>query len=147
MRVSELTRQKLKDISIDLGDGDSITLTFDLNGVTPAWVSETQRRDQEQDVLSLPKCLSEVIIKWDVTNEDGSEYPPLAENISVLSYGAQSRLLTQIMTASVPSDAEGNASSGTPSSASSSSTQSELTSQNGQLTSPSPAPSASPSPT
>lgn len=147
MRVSELTRQKPVSATIDLGDGDAIQVTFDRNRVTPAWVTLASKRDEEQDTLSLPKALADVLLSWDVTNDDGSEFAPTAENIAVFSYPAQSDLLTRIMEAAVPSRAEGNASSERSSTPPSDSTPLPLTPPNGLVTSPSPELSASPSPT
>lgn len=147
MRVSDLTRQKPVSATIDLGDGDTIEVSFDRNRVTPAWVTLAQQRDEAQDTLSLPKALEDVILSWDVTNDDGTAFPPSAANIAVLSYPAQSELLTRIMQAAVPSSAEGNASPVLSSTAPSDSEELRPTPQNGLVTSPSPVPSASPSAT
>lgn len=147
MRVSDLTRQKPVSCTIELGDGDAIAVTFDRNRVTPAWVTLAQKRDEEQDTLALPKALTDVILTWDVTNDDGTPFDPSAENIAVLSYPAQSDLLKRIMEAAVPARAEGNASPVLSSTQQSNSTEQQQTHQNGQATSPSPALSASQSPT
>ena len=147
MRVSELTRAKPVDATIDLGDGDVINLAFDRNKVTPAWVQLAQKRDEEQDTLSLPKALEDVILSWNVTNDDGSSFEPTADNIAVLSYPAQSDLLRRIMEQAVPSRVEGNASPVPSSTPSTTSMAPEPTPQNGLVTLPSPELSASPSPT
>ncbi len=147
MRVSELTRAKPVDATIDLGDGDVINLSFDRNKVTPAWVALAQKRDEEQDTLSLPKALEDVIVSWDVTNDDGSPFPPTAVNVAVLSYPAQSDLLRRIMEQAVPSRVEGNASPVPSSIPLSDSTVPQPISPNGPVTLPSPELSASPSPT
>lgn len=147
MRVSELTRVKPVNADIDLGDGDTIALTFDRNKVTPAWVTLAQKRDQDQDALSLPKALADVILSWDVTNDDETPFAPTPENIAVLSYPAQSDLLRRIMEQAVPSSAEGNASSERSATPPLDSTEPGMTHQNGAVTSPSPELSTSPSPT
>lgn len=143
MRVSELTRQKPVNVTIDLGDGDSITLAFDRNRVTPAWVTVAQKRDEEQDTLSLPKALADVVLSWDVYAEVEGDYPPSPENIARLSYPTQSELLRRIMEAAVPSRAEGNASSAPPVTPSSDSEVPAPSSPNGQVTAPSPSVSES----
>jgi hypothetical protein len=143
MRVSDLTRPKPRNADIDLGDGDTVHVVFDSNKVTPNWVAEAKTRDEAEDVLSLPKCIAEVMISWDVTADDGSAYPPTAENIAVLSHPALSKLLLKILSSAMPSDAEGKASSEPPSTLSATSTDPAPTFQNGQPTSPSPVPSAS----
>jgi hypothetical protein len=76
MRVSELTRPKVVTRTIELADDETITVEFDRNKVTPAWVGEARARDDAQDGLSLPKALAGLILSWDVTNDDGSPYPP-----------------------------------------------------------------------
>jgi len=115
--------------------------------VTPAWVQLAQKRDEEQDTLSLPKALEDVILSWDVTNDDGSSFAPTAENVAVLSYPAQSDLLRRIMEQAVPSRVEGNASPVPSSTPSTTSMAPEPTPQNGLVTLPSPELSPSPSPT
>lgn len=145
MRVSDLTRPKPCNADIDFGDGDMVHVVFDVNKVTPHWVAEAKQRDEAEDVLSLPKCIADVMISWDVTNDDGSSYPPTAENISVLSHPALSTLLTRILKAAVPSDAEGKASESPPSMLSEDFVPAPEKSQNGLDTLPSPPVSASPS--
>lgn len=143
--LASLTRQKPVNVTIDLGDGDTVTVTFDRNKVTPGWVDAMQKRG-DGDALALSHGLAETIHAWDVT-EDGQPFPPTGENIGQLSYGAQKALLEQIMRASVPGEAEGKASSVLTSTAHSVSTPLQPTSPNGPATSPSLAPSESPSPT
>lgn len=108
--IRALTRQKPVDTTIDLGDGETIQLTFDANMVTPRWVAETERRVNDRDTLSLPKALAEAIIAWDVT-DDGQPFEPSADNISRLSFPAMGLFFERIMEAAVPGVAEGNASS------------------------------------
>jgi hypothetical protein len=144
---SHLTRPKPRQVAIDLGEGDTINVVFDTNKITPAWMRDAQERDNEQDSLSLPKALSDVIISWDVTEDDGSSFAPSAENIAVLSYPAQSELLTRILTTAVPTRAEGEVSSELSSSPAATSSEPVPALQNGPQPSPLPAPSASPSPT
>lgn len=146
--IGSLTRQKPVETIIDLGDGDAVAVVFDRNRITPFWVADAQRRENESDALTLPKALADVMISWDVTADDqGGAFPPTPENIGVLSVSAQGALLEQIMRAAVPSDAEGKASSGTPSIPNTSSLERPALLQNGQPTSPSPSASTSPSPT
>lgn len=144
---SHLTRPKPRQVVIDLGDGDTISVVFNSNKITPAWMRDAEQRDNDRDSLSLPKALAEVILSWDVTEDDGSEFPPTAENIAVLSYPAQSELLTSILGAAVPSSAEGNASANISSTPSTDSSNAQESPPNGQAPSPLPEPSASPSPT
>ena len=144
--IGALTRQKPREALIDLGDGDSVRIVFDSNRVTPLWVDETQKRVNNQDSLSLPKALSDVILEWDVTDE-GAPFPPSAENIAKLSFPVMGLFFERIMDAAVPSSEEGNASSDISSSPSQSSTPPPVNLQNGPAPSTSPLSSASPSPT
>ena len=144
--IKQLTRVKPITTSVDLGDGDSVSITFNANKITPAWMKEADKRDTEKDILSLPKALSEVILKWDIT-EDGQPFGHSPENIAVFSYPAQQALMLRIIEAAVPSRAEGEASSSPSPAPSTDSMQGEQTHQNGAATSPSPELSTSPSPT
>jgi hypothetical protein len=141
MRVSDLTRSKPTPFTVDLGDGDSVQGLFDRNKVTPAWV-ESGRNDQ-----FLSDALADVILEWDVTNDDGSPFAISAENMAVFSFDAQARLLEIIVSASVPGRAEGNASANTSDTDAPASTSSPGNLPNGQVTSPSPELLASASPT
>ena len=55
--------------------GETVTISFDANKITPGWVAKTQERVEAADTLSLPKALADVILGWDVTDE-GQEFPP-----------------------------------------------------------------------
>lgn len=144
--IGQIVRVKPRDVTVDLGDGDSLTVSFDMNKVSPAWTEAAERRDDAQDALSLPKCLAEVILDWDVTQE-GEPFPATVENIAVLPYPAQSEVLKAIITNAMPSDAEGEGSAARSSTASTDFARQAPTPLNGQPASPSPEPLASPSPT
>jgi hypothetical protein len=146
--IGQLTRVKHVDAVVDLGDGDQFKVTFDRNKITPAWVDAADRQAKEQqDVLALSSALAEVIVSWDVTADDGSEFPPNRENIGALSYGVQGELVAALIEASAPSRAEGEGSSPLSASPSTDSAPESLAFPNGSETSPSPTVSASPSPT
>lgn len=147
MRVSDLTRERPTDVTIDLGDGDTVALTFDRNAVTPAWVATTEQRVKDSDTLSLPRSLADVILSWDVYQETEGDFPPTPENVAVFSFPAQSSLFQQIMDAAVPSRAEGNDSSAPISTPPLASAEPAPTPPNGVVPSPSAELSASPSPT
>ena len=144
--VRHLTRQKLVEATIDLGDGDSVTMSFDANKVTPRWMNEAMERIQEQDMLSLCQALSDVLTGWDVSNE-GQSFPPSKENIAVLSFPAVNKLFEEVCRSAAPSDAEGNASSPSSSAPPLASVEESQNSPNGTAIETSQAPSASlPSP-
>ena len=143
---SHLTRPKPRQVLVDIGEGDTLSIVFDSNRITPAWMREAQERDEATDPLSLPTALAEVILRWDVTEEDGSEFLPVIDNIAEFSYPVQTLLLTEILKAAVPSSEEGNGSSDTSATASTGSDNSPEIPQNGQAPSLSEKPLESPQP-
>jgi hypothetical protein len=145
--LSSLTRPKLVEKLIHIGDGDQVSITFDRNRITPAWVQAAQADERESDPFTVPKALAAVIISWDVTDDDGNVLPTDAETLAMFSVPAQGALLDQIMSAAFPSDAEGKGSSAPLSTPSSVSTEPAVTSPNGPAPSPLPELLASQSPT
>lgn len=143
MRVSDLTRPKPVAASIDLGDGDVVNVIFDRNKVTPRWIEESQQRVENSEAQATSQMLADVILEWDVTEDDDSPYAITPDNIMRLSLGVQALLFRHIFRSAMPADAEGKALSGPPSMLSSGSTAPAAGSPNGQEISPSPAVSAS----
>lgn len=141
---SHLTRPKPRQVIVDLGEGDSLNVVFNANAITPAWMREVQEHEEATDMQTLPKALAAVILQWDVTEDDGSEFSPTVENIAVLSFPAQNALLTSILKATVPTSEEGNGSSNTSSTVSTDSNSSPENLQNGPAPSPSERPLESP---
>jgi hypothetical protein len=146
-RLSHLTRPKLIEIGIDVGDGDVITITFDRNKVTAYWAHQTQEWANSNDILAVGRALTEVITAWNVTDDQDQPLPLTAENVSRLTLSGQQSLTEKIMEASVPGEAEGKASPATAAVPSVVSSPIEPMSPNGPASSPSPMPSESPSPT
>lgn len=145
-KIGELTRVKPVTVPVDLGDGDVVSLVFNRNAITPAWMEAAGERDAADDNLSLPKMIADVIVSWDITDDEGGDYPPTGENIAVLSFPSQQALLRRILESAVPGSEEKNA-TGSTSSTPTPSSSSELASrQNGQEPSSSPSSSASPLP-
>ena len=128
--ISRLTRPKPTTATIDLGEGDSVTLEFDANRVTPRWMNDTQEGVADTDLLVLAKSLERVLTGWDVTNE-GAPFPPTADNISNLSFPVVNQLFEAVCSAAAPGEAEGNASSPSVSGPASALSQESPTSLNG----------------
>jgi hypothetical protein len=145
--LSNLTRPKLVEKLIHIGDGDQVSITFDRNRITPAWVASAQTSESESDPFTVPKALAQVIHAWDVTDDDGHPIAPDADTLGLFSVPAQGALLDQILSAAFPSSEEGNGSSNTSSTAVTDSTSLPVSPPNGPATLPSPTLSASPSPT
>ena len=135
-----LTRPRPVTATVDLGEGDNLTLTVDANKVTPAWTSGIQQSD---DILSVARALSSAIMEWDVSLDE-QPFPPTTDNLTLFPLSQARRLLECIVEATVPGEAEGNASQ--PSTAaplSATSGPASMSSPNGSDISSSPVPSAS----
>lgn len=133
--IGHLNRPKAKSLAIDLGEGDTINIVFNVNAITPALLE-----------LAIKDALPQTIMEWDVT-KDGQPFPPTPENVASLSYPIQHALVAEIVAAAKPSDAEGNASGNISSTPSTDSMPEPASLLNGQEPSSSPTVSASPSPT
>jgi len=140
--INRLTRPKLEQATIDLGDGDTVSLVFDANKVTPRWMNATMEGAANTDLLVLAKALDEVLVSWDIT-DNGVEFPPVTDNIAVLSFPAVNLLFEEVCKAAAPSDAEGNASSPSVSGPALASAQESASSPNGSAGSTLPTPSES----
>ena len=141
--ANSLRRPKIVQVTIDLGDGDAVTVEFDRNRITPAWFADSKRRLDDSDPMTSPAALAAVIVGWDVTNDDGTPFPPTAENLAELAMPVLDKVFAAVIDAATPSRAEGNASANTSSSASTASASAPATPLNGQPLSPSPTPLAS----
>jgi len=140
--ISSLTRVKPVEATVEY-EGDSVTISFDANKVTPRWMADTMEKLEAQDVMAMADALASVIIGWDVTSGE-DEFPPTARNIGVLSFAAIMQLYSRVCEGAGPSDAEGNASppsSDVPPSATSD--PASPSSLNGSATETSPTPSES----
>ena len=141
---SHLTRPRPREVVVDFGEGDTLSITFDSNAITPAWMYRVEVIQNEMDSMLLSRQLADIILGWDLVEENGSEFPPTAENLAVLSYPMQTTLLGKIVEAAMPGSEEGNASmniSDTPTPASTSEPENLL---NGQQPSGSQKPSDAP---
>lgn len=145
---SQLRRPVIVEHKVDFGDGVEVMFRYDRNKITDAWVREWTRHEEEQNAGALNEVLGDLIEAWDVLNDDGTPCPITADMIGeLLSYPDKIKVLQELMTASVPSRAEGNASSASSASPSTDSMQEQPSSPNGSDTSGSPSVSESLSPT
>jgi hypothetical protein len=140
--LSHLTRAKPTTATIDLGDGDTVSLTFDANRVTPRWMDEAMQRVTDQDMLSLCKALSEVLSAWDVVDDNGSPVP-IEPALKDLSFPVVNSLFEAVCKSAAPSSEEGNGSATTSSTPPNVSSSMPASPQNGPSPSTLPAPSAS----
>lgn len=145
---SQLRRPIVVDHTIDFGDGATVLFRFDRNKITDAWLQEWSRLEEDRNVSAINEVLADLIVSWDVQNEDGTPYPLTAEAIGFLfNLPDKSRIVQELMRASVPGEAEGKASPATSVEVSPASSVTETPSPNGAPTSTLQPVSASPSPT
>ena len=146
MRASDLRQRPARPITtaIELRGQHAFTVTFDASRITRRWA-----RDADAEAGTLYGKLCEVLIEWDLTNDDGTPYPLTADALFDLDLelADDTDILRQIIEAAVPGAAEGNASRTSTSTPSTDSTVQPAAPQNGTPTLPSPTPSASLSPT
>lgn len=135
---SHLTRSRPRQALIDLGDGDTLTITYDANRLTTSWLEQGLLRDDQNDARSLAKAVAEVLLGWDVTEDDGSPWPPTADNIATMAIPTQRTLIAQMLEAAIPTSEEGKGSATTSSTPNTSSSGEPVSLQNGHETSPSP---------
>lgn len=138
--LDTLTRPWVVEATLDVQD-EQVVFSYDRNMLTTRLLADAQASD---DVLLLARLLAEILVGWDVTDNDGDPYPPTIENLAALPLDLLRQLLLEI--SAVPTRAEGNASSGRSSTPPSASTPPPPTSPNGPAASSSLESSMFPSP-
>ena len=153
-KLSSLTRVHPVSVTFE-AEGESLTVVFDRNKITPNWIDRQQSAGATGDFALIMASTLEVLISWDVQDEQGQTLPVSAEILSQLPFESFIKLGNAIAEAAMPGSDEGEgsgeASSVSPRDPNTPSTLplpgTQPTSQNGQEPSPSPTPLASPSPT
>lgn len=123
-RLSDISRPELVTETFTV-HGEQVTVTFDRSKINLHW----GRFAMDSDTLH--EALAEVIQTWDIVNDDGTPFPPVAGNIEKVPLPVISALSEALRDSSVPSEAEGKNSSGPPSTQSVASTEPAATPQNG----------------
>jgi hypothetical protein len=148
-RLSALTKQLPVSVTFAYED-ESLTVVFDRNKITQNWARKVRQAIETESVdEAVYAATLEILIDWDVVDDEGNKIPPSMEILSQLPLAAFGRLSEAIGNASVPSSEEGNGSSEpssvSPPDQSTASTPpqpvSPPTPQNGDAPSPSPQPS------
>lgn len=125
-----------------------VTFSYDRNKITDSWLTEWTELERGREGHAMNEVLLDLLISWDIQEEDGSPVPITIENLSALfNIPDKVMLIGELISGAQPTRAEGevsSAGSGTPSTGSASKQGNHL---DGQLTSPLPPPLASPSPT
>lgn len=146
MPVSRTGRKaKERAIRIDVGGGEDLNILFNSRRMTPGWLARMTERESAGDVLAFSRGMVEVIISWDMVEEDGSPTPLTVEYLAdSFDLEEMGELMKKLVEAATPSSEEGNVSSDTSAMDSTDSVSSPEIPQNGPQPSLSPKPSESP---
>lgn len=91
MRLSDLTK-KTRTITVSLSD-ESATVEYRLHAVTPGFLQEL--RKEHDDVLSVVRQVEQVVLHWDVVDDDGKEIP--ATSKAILEHAIPLEFLTLVL--------------------------------------------------
>jgi len=78
--LESLTRPKLVTVAFS-HDGEVVTIRYDRNKLTTGLLASVQ---EAEDARALAEMYATVIEAWDVTENDGSPFPPTADNLARL---------------------------------------------------------------
>lgn len=146
---SHFRRPRVVNHTIDFF-GSDVKFVYDSNKLRDSWINEWAAIEAQSDGGKLNEMLDDLILSWDIVNDDGSPYPKSAETIGELfTIPDKSKILRDLMTAMNPTEDEKGGFQAPSPSPQSDSTEPTSTSQpqpsNGSQTSESPTTSASPS--
>lgn len=145
---SQIRRPRVVKHAVDFGEGVAVEFVYDRNKLTDAWMDEWAQSESEAKAPKLNEMLHDLILSWDILNDDGTPFPKTAENIGYLfSVPDKALIFGELLSAAKPSSAEGNVSPAHSSTPPSDFVAPQPTPQNGQATSSSPVSSTAPSPT
>ena len=142
---SHFKRPRVVQHPIDF-HGEAVVFTYDANKLRDSWIQEWSVIEAQSDGGKLNEMLDDLIIAWDIRNEDGSAFPKSSQTIGDLfTIPDKSLILRELMTAQNPTEDEKRGSSEPTDNPSGDSSAPASTSPNGLDTSESPTVSASPS--
>jgi len=144
--LSSLTRVDPVRIVVPFGD-EQVTVDFDRNGFTENWIRRREVGLKAGDVSSTSRAFAEILIGWDIAEDDGTPVAVTADTLAQLPFPFMRALDEAISEAALPSSEEGNGSKNISSSDSTVSGPTQVIPPNGPEPSPSPIASESLSPT
>jgi hypothetical protein len=77
-RLSSLQRAELVTETFEIA-GEQVTATFDKSEVTLHWAKFAQ------DPETMADALASVVVEWDIQEDDGTAFPPDADNIATVA--------------------------------------------------------------
>lgn len=142
--LSSVTRPFPVTVRVPIGDGEVVELVYDQNAMTRGWVKRLGSETGVGAVEALSAALIEILLSWDIVNDDGTPTPITAEVLADLPL-AFLRRVDEAIELTMPGSEEGNASRTTSSTHTSDSSRTPVSPPNGQEPSQSPKPSDVPS--
>lgn len=110
-RFSNVLKQHPVSISFEY-EQETLTVVFDRNKITGSWANGVQRAIASGAVGNeIYAATADLLISWDVVDDNDNTLPPSAEILSQLPIAAFEMLSEAIGKASTPSSEEGNGSS------------------------------------
>jgi len=90
MRLADIANER-QTIRIDIG-GATLTATVNPAAITPASIARLAAQERAADPMILPELLAEVLVEWDLTDDDGRPYPIEVEALGRLPMRFLARL-------------------------------------------------------
>lgn len=91
--------------------GEGVKFVYDANKLRDSWINEWAALEARSDGSKLNEMLNDLIIAWDITNDDGSAYPKTPEAMELFTIPDKTKIMRELMVALNPTSEEGNASS------------------------------------
>lgn len=108
--VSHFRRPRVVNHTIDF-DGVAVKFVYDANKLRDSWIEEWTALEQQSEGGKLNEMLDDLIITWDLVNDDGSSFPKTPATIGeVFTIPDKALILRELLAAVRPSSEEGNAS-------------------------------------
>ena len=82
--AGQLRRAVIVNHTIDFGDNVTVKFVYDRNKITDSWMGQWEQLEAERNAPLMNAMLDDLILGWDVTNEDGTPFPKTEENIGFL---------------------------------------------------------------
>ena len=89
------SKESLKDIALDFGDGDILNLTLDGSKFTVGFMKRLQTID-DNDVPAFADAFFSLVKKWDLTDDKDKVLPLTTETVELLRIETMLEIVTKI---------------------------------------------------
>jgi len=79
-------QEKRAEVVLDFGDDESLTLTVDPSKITVGWVKDISAAGRENDFGIVTERFFEVLLDWDLLDDDGEKMPFNDETLDALGF-------------------------------------------------------------